>query len=305
LERLDDALADYQKVSQLQPADSSAKMEIEAIQILQTQQKKPRTAKDVGSTRLASTSAESSLPKRRRIPIEIVEPQAEQEHPSSSPVAINVGPTKEDGLLEAVSTRSLTQGNASKPSPTPPSNPPQETSPSFSTSRNRVPTPVPARAGGGIFRSSGDHTLFDPNRQNGTPKQTSSAAKATGESRPSPAPTRPPMTLLQFTRSWENNKEDRRRWETLKTVPPSAIPQLFKTSLEPAFLVSILQMFLSVAGSASEEELMEIREYMIALSRAQRFSTVMLLLNKEEKQLVKKVWDSLGNVKDNGHWSVG
>ncbi|EIW81235.1 TPR-like protein, partial [Coniophora puteana RWD-64-598 SS2] len=121
----------------------------------------------------------------------------------------------------------------------------------------------------------------------------------------SPAPTRPPMTLLQFTRSWENNKEDRQRWETLKTVPPSAIPQLFKTSLEPAFLVSILQMFLSVAGSASEEELMEIREYMIALSRAQRFSTVMLLLNKEEKQLVKKVWDSLGNVKDKGHWSVG
>lgn len=74
---------------------------------------------------------------------------------------------------------------------------------------------------------------------------------------------------------------------------------MFKTSLEAPMLISLLETFkykLANAGLELESVVKEsVRAYMLNLGRVQRFGTVVLFMSRDEKKLVKDVWDSLNH----------
>ncbi|TFK52695.1 TPR-like protein, partial [Heliocybe sulcata] len=125
-----------------------------------------------------------------------------------------------------------------------------------------------------------------------------------GSASPPPAtPTAPttkssklPFTLFTFTRQWESARTDEERWNLMAQISPDSLPSLFQTSLEPTLLVSMLTTFLhilSVPGiSVGVKE--DIRQYMLALGRVPRFSIVLMLMSRSEKDLAEQVWQELG-----------
>jgi RNA polymerase II-associated protein 3 len=77
---------------------------------------------------------------------------------------------------------------------------------------------------------------------------------------------------------------------------------MFKTSLEAPQLVSLLETFNFVLHEPEFEYEPDVKEtvkrYLISLARVPRFSTITLFMSKDEKQLVKQVWDALDRVDD-------
>jgi hypothetical protein len=75
-------------------------------------------------------------------------------------------------------------------------------------------------------------------------------------------------------------------------IPPSALPTFFKTSLEPAMLVSILEMFREVVRAADRKS--AVRDYLEYFARVSRFETVVLFLSRGEKDVARGVLESVG-----------
>ena len=77
---------------------------------------------------------------------------------------------------------------------------------------------------------------------------------------------------------------------------------MFKTSLESPQLVSLLETFSSVLRDPEFEYEPDVKAtvktYLINLSRVPRFSTIVLFMSKDEKKLVKEVWDALDRIDD-------
>ncbi|KIK26647.1 hypothetical protein PISMIDRAFT_57666, partial [Pisolithus microcarpus 441] len=94
-------------------------------------------------------------------------------------------------------------------------------------------------------------------------------------------PVRPPMTLFDFTKSWNSLETDEARWKLMCTIPPSSLPALFQASLEPDLLKSILHTFQAVCSPFTSSA---VRDYLTALMRVQRFETLMLFMDKREQQ---------------------
>lgn len=70
---------------------------------------------------------------------------------------------------------------------------------------------------------------------------------------------------------------------------------MFKTSLEPGLFISIVTVFEAVLDSAAKDDAsVVVGAYMHAFGKVDRFGTVVLFLNKEEKARVRRVWDMLG-----------
>jgi len=74
-------------------------------------------------------------------------------------------------------------------------------------------------------------------------------------------------------------------------------------------VASILQTFLALRELAvpyDQKFSHWVKEYMSQLARVPRFDTVLLFMSKEERQVVKAVWDWLG-VDDDGarEWGLG
>lgn len=79
----------------------------------------------------------------------------------------------------------------------------------------------------------------------------------------------------------------------MQSVPPTAIPALFKTSLEPSLLVAIISVFREVIHGSKDVEGL-VRNYMDAFAHVQRLETVILFLNRKEKEVVMRCWETLG-----------
>jgi hypothetical protein len=76
-------------------------------------------------------------------------------------------------------------------------------------------------------------------------------------------------------------------------IPPLSLPNMFQASLEPVLLSSILQHFervIDIQIAAPDD----VREYLVSLSKVQRFGTIMLFMNKDEKMLLKRLWETCG-----------
>ncbi|KZT64243.1 TPR-like protein, partial [Daedalea quercina L-15889] len=116
---------------------------------------------------------------------------------------------------------------------------------------------------------------------------------------------RPPMTLFEFSREWDKREIVEDRWVLLNEVSPIALPSLFQSSLEARSLTNIVGTLRDVLKVHPEQNVQErIREYMIGLTRVQRFSTVVLFMSSEERKVVKETWQSLGGGEGERAWGV-
>lgn len=94
------------------------------------------------------------------------------------------------------------------------------------------------------------------------------------------------MTLFDFTKAWDSLDTDDARWKLICVIPPLSLPTLFQASLEPDLLKSILHTFQGVLNQDPTAR-SSVREYLSALLRVQRFGTVMLFMDKQERQLLE------------------
>ena len=138
-----------------------------------------------------------------------------------------------------------------------------------------------AKYGGGIFRSSGSHTIFK--------SETSSAARTKPQM---DQPPRPSINLAAFTRSWNTLTTDKHKWTLLQQISPVTLPHFFGSSLEADILSSILGVLLTVL-SAGESEPSLAKEYMVCFPLVPRFFLIYTFLRRDDKDRVKDIWTLL------------
>ncbi|KAF8204337.1 hypothetical protein K438DRAFT_2014989 [Mycena galopus ATCC 62051] len=346
LEKLSEAHEDLKEAAKLEPANQSVKQELskvaELIQKASAAKKSKTVPTDVSLT-----------PKRRRIPITIVETDGRRSTPTpvdapkapSTPSTVPKPATKTNApeasdLMKPVSSRPLNASSSSdtKPSTTaaPPPKPAAQPIPkpsSFKDAKSARDSSKPSRVGGGIFRATGESTIFTREGKQPAPAKQDAAAPTAEqvvkptpppakEAAPSPPPapvpvpklsppvpaqnsvsaiaqksvaspsanTKSPMTLFDFTRAWEGVSDPAARFALFSQIPPTALPALFQTSLEPALFVEIADTLGARAGTDGDL----VAAYMRAFSGVPRFGTVVRLLSRGEKARVREAWGALG-----------
>ena len=251
----------------MEPNNSSIKEElkkVEALALEHSKQSKP-------------TRPVSPLPKprTRRVPIEIVDV------PSTT--------NAQDDFLVPLSSRPLSRPmpavSPTKTTPTSdtetPENKQPEQKPSQSTFHETKQTRS-AKYGGGIFRSSGSHTIFKSETSSGSHTKSQTDLSS-----------RPAMNLAAFTRSWSTLATDKHKWTLLQQIPPTSLSRFFGSSLEADTLSSILDVLLTVL-SAGESEQGSVKEYMVYLPQVPRFFLIYTFLRPEDKNRAKDIWTLLG-----------
>ncbi|KAJ7103106.1 hypothetical protein B0H15DRAFT_1016937 [Mycena belliarum] len=361
--KLAEAQKDLTEAAKLEPANQSVKAELSIVAELM--QRAAAKKSKVVPADVASTST----PKRRRVPITIVEPDGRRITPAqastasvpsgskATPTPITMAKTSTDTIMNPISSRPLTAPSTSNskahlpaPSPAPPqtqAQPQTQTQPqpdpqpkpkpapapapaSFKDAKSARDTSKPSRVGGGIFRASGENTIFAPRERtyvlaaaapafvpNPPPPAPASEsippapAPVQTHRRPAPAfvPAKSPMTLVAFTRAWDADPAPGARRALLFKIPPGALPALFQTSLEPALLAEAADALAaglalatgdaSTAGDsgdarADKEAKEAAAAYLHAFARVPRFATVVRLLSTAERARVRGVWGVLG-----------
>jgi len=323
LNKVSDAQKDLKEALRLEPANESVKQELENVENLLLQGKSKQGVN--ATVNIAPSLSVSTLPRRRRIPIKIVESTS---GPSSkAPVKTKTdstlpkeSTTTENDLMKPISSRSLSTSSSSavtKPKSDSAAATDKSTSLTFQTSTPKLNTfkaakharesTKPSRAGGGIFRSSGDHTIIENEDKKGVRPSGTPAS-----SPPLPlsnvfSSAKPPMTLYNFTRSWESLDSAEQRWNLISQIPPTTLPALFQTLLEPSLLGSILDTFLTILKQTTDPEngdRVRMRQYMAMFSKVPRFSTVVLFMSAEEKKLAKEVWEKVGVRNGCAAWGI-
>ncbi|KAG8214781.1 hypothetical protein J3R82DRAFT_9917 [Butyriboletus roseoflavus] len=273
LGNLDDAQADLDQALALDPANESVKNEILELEKLSQQRMLKQRSKYT-----AVDTPKNTTPKRRRVPIEIVEGDVPPSHETRTTTPLK---TKNTDLLQPVSSRPLKKESKPTTTKAPPSKPQ-----TFVDAKQAREESKPVRVSGGIFRPTGNHTVVTR-----TPMETASSMR---ESTPRPTPSdtstsrfpEPRTTLFQFTKSWESLPSDMDKWDLIRTISPSSIPALFQVSLEPELLKSILHTFQAMLEQDPTPDTRDsAREYLLAFTKVQRFGTVMLFMDKQERQL--------------------
>ncbi|KZS86930.1 TPR-like protein [Sistotremastrum niveocremeum HHB9708] len=285
LGRTEDAILDFREILKLEPKNEPAKEEL-----AKAEQKSKGKGKALSQPKPSPTVEPIVKPIRRRVPITIVEESpvpasSSPSDPPSSPIqpqAAEPSSIVETDTLRAVQTRKIS--TSEKPATIAPSLSPPP--PKTSTGRS---------IGGGVFHANGSTpTLFKPPPRP-SPVQNESLAR--------PTPNDPAMSLFTFSRAMASSQKPDERWEIIKRVPPQSIPDMFGTSLEPPILHSILKTFLHVLSASKDEATSSlIREYMRALPRVARFSTVRLFFSKEEAQTISDLWEKLGQDEASRAW---
>ncbi|EIN12462.1 hypothetical protein PUNSTDRAFT_141160 [Punctularia strigosozonata HHB-11173 SS5] len=279
LSKLDEAKQDLLAALKIEPSNDSIKQELKRVDdLIAAKQSTAKKDLNVVPPPLSGTST-TAQPKRRRIPITVVE---------SDPPAASTSTPKSLDLLAPDSTRQV-QGNSVSPIS---SVPPASTSTSFKQAKEVRDSTKPSRAGGGIFRKSGNHTLVSTDAKirevKPEPYPSTGASPVSKARLASPSTStsiRSPVSLATFQRSWSAQKTAEDRWALLCQIPPAAVPSMCQTSLEPPLLVSILNTFSSLLDEHCDPnpDLVDhVREYMLALKEVPRFAMVALFMNQKE-----------------------
>ncbi|KAJ7201254.1 hypothetical protein GGX14DRAFT_655950 [Mycena pura] len=323
--KLSDAQQDLTEAAKLEPANQSVKQESGKVAEM-IQRATSVSAKDASST---------IPPKRRRIPITIVEADDRRlsdtpvEEPRAPPAAkppstSNNAPkpglktriTEPTDMMEPISSRPLhassSNGTVSTPPtssvarPQPAAQPTSKPS-SFKDAKNARDNNKPSILGGGIFRASGENTIFarnptptkqetpltaaTPPVEKHVPPPPAPAPAVTSATNASPAQIKSPMTLFSFTRAWESTSDPTARFALLSQIPPGALPSLFQMSFEPGLFVEIIDVLEAAAPSAGLDA---VGAYMRAFPGVPRFGTVLRFLSAAERACVRGVWSTLG-----------
>lgn len=252
-------------------------------------------------------------PPRRRVPIRIVDGSSSS--PVVSPPAAPLksalkssklpdsapGPAGEPGMLRAVSTRSLSSKNvdAAGPSTTPPP------APSFKEAKEARENFRPSRVGGGIFRPSGQNTIFKTRGgDDDAPTTESAPARAI----------KAPENLFELSRAWHSASTEERydiiavcgllASLVLHSHSPQSIPldrygTMFQSSLEPELLASICSVFLE---RLEQSKTAAVIDSMNALAQVPRFGTLLLFFSDKEKEIVADLVARLGRDAVDSRW---
>ncbi|KAJ7086604.1 hypothetical protein C8R43DRAFT_311567 [Mycena crocata] len=334
LGKLLEAQKDLNEAAKLEPANQSVKQELTKIaELLASSAKKSKAAPvDVSATKPA--------PKRRRVPISIVEADGRRTTPApgapaasskpkapSTPAVKTKSTTEPTDLMNPVSSRPLNASASTSPVPPQPAPEAKPKPTSFKDAKSARDSSKPNRVGGGIFRASGESTIFAPREGKAAPtkaKQDDALASKTqapapaakqpekpivpspptkqeaqppapvptaASTPPLPAQTKSPMTLFDFTRAWESTPDSSARFTFLSKIPPAALPALFQTSLEPALFVEVVDV---LASNIPAADVNTITAYLRAFAGVPRFGTVVRFLSRAEKARVRGVWGALG-----------
>lgn len=90
-----------------------------------------------------------------------------------------------------------------------------------------------------------------------------------------------------------------------QSIPPASIPSMCKSSLDPALLISIIDVFIDVvkANAVDQATADIIRDYLMGFENVPRFGTVLLFLSEKEKARIREIWMLLGAQTLGGVWS--
>ncbi|KAG0704776.1 hypothetical protein DFH29DRAFT_1034785, partial [Suillus ampliporus] len=295
------------EASELEPSNQSLKQELlEVDKLIRQQQQKPTFDLQSTSRPITIPSVAAPATRRRRVPIEIVENGSTRalhcRDAELAPEDVEKQPKDpgDNGFLHPVSSRVLPRSDEPSSSSVKPDQSTAQSIPkpttstrtqTFKDAKQLRDTAKPSRVGGGIFRPSGNHTLFARDKEvpGVTPATTSPPATVNGTV-PKAA-----MTLFNFTKMWESHVKDEDRWNILSGIPPVSLPKMFQASLEPILLSSMLQHFERVIGQQIAAP-GDVREYLVSLSKVQRFGTIILFMDKDEKKLLNRLWETCGKL---------
>ncbi|KAG1743249.1 uncharacterized protein EDB91DRAFT_1247329 [Suillus paluster] len=294
--------AHFVRASELEPSNQSVKQELLEVDRLIRQQQQQKRDSTSPSRPITVPSVPAPAIRRRRVPIEIVEDGSKVLHRHDAAEDVETQPKElgDNGFLQPVSSRALPRSDEPSSSGVKPNQSTTQPLPrrttstrtqTFKDAKQLRDTEKSSRVGGGIFRSSGDHTLFarDEKMPGAAPATTSHSATVNG------TVPKASVTLFNFTKMWESHMKDEDRWNILSGIPPVSLPKMFQASLEPVLLSSMLQHFERVIDQHIAAPA-DVREYLVSLSKVQRFGTIMLFMNKDEKTLLKRLWETCGKL---------
>ncbi|KAH9993854.1 hypothetical protein BJV77DRAFT_997204 [Russula vinacea] len=297
LEKLGEAHNDLQWALKLEPNNEAVKAELARVDALIVNRK--------GKTRSAPielpapSSSPEAPPKRRRVPITIVDD--DNSHP---PNVTQPTGSSDDLLLNPISSRVLPpDGKTAPPAPAAP----KPTPASFREAKQVREAKSAGRVGGGIFRMSGNDTVFKtrdvPVSAAVDPPKDPTRAPASTHTAPATtrAPSVAPRTLFEFTRAWDSvpSSDTGTRWALLNSIHPTSLPALFGSSLEPALLASLVSVLATTTtgGAFTDRDKVPsrdaVRAVMCALTRVSRFRTVVQFLSRAERDAARAVWDAV------------
>ncbi|EJU03179.1 TPR-like protein [Dacryopinax primogenitus] len=284
-EDLDEALL-------LEPMNQAVKLLLSSL-TQPTKEKTSATPSNAGEHAAPSTSS----PRRRRIPITLVDTPSSAAKPlksalksSSAPVAT---PAASTDLLTAVSTTRLTHtpvrssalvGETSSATSAP--------APSFAAAK----ATRERRVGGGMFKADGTGRIIGSPGP-GQPQLSTSSPKSVKE-----VVERPPVLAEEKVvlpsvpkRASEfvlNLRElgEHARWAYLQLIPPANLPVFFGSALEPDTLSSLIHVLSSVTPPRPL-----VAEYLRAIPRCARFGTMRLFLGAGEEEMVRGMVGELGD----------
>lgn len=252
----------------MEPDNPSIKEEIRKVEALAFELEHSKRSKSA-----RPTPPQPKL-RTRRVPIEIVD----------TPPTTGT----QDDLLTPVSSRPLDRPAATASSmnfaPTPDTETPEDEQPEQKPPQNTFRDAKQTRSakyGGGIFRSSGSHTIF---------KQETSSVLSTKPQ--TDQLHRLPMNLAAFTRSWNTLTTDKHKWNLLQQIPPVSLSRFLGSSLEADILSSILSVLLTVLSVEGSEQNL-VKEYMVFLPQVSRFFLIYAFLRRDDKDRAKEIWTLL------------
>ncbi|KAK0487272.1 hypothetical protein IW261DRAFT_1446869 [Armillaria novae-zelandiae] len=291
--KLKEAEDDLRAAAKLEPSNTSIAQELTKI----TGALKRRTVTKARPIDVAP----NSKPIRRRIPITIVDDTTDK--PPSTSVISSI-PEKIESAARPAPIKRVEIQPRQAPKEEHASSTPQATFKEAKRSRDDVKT---SRVGGGIFRSNGSNTIF-PTREVTIPKSNNTKTTPFHSTEPdvptsllSKAPSVPmPKSLYDLTKAWDMHRSSAERFQIITSIPPAQLPALFKTSLEPSLLASILEMFLNASSENSDV----VVRYLEALSKVPRLSTIVLFLSEGERTVLRRLVEKVGVDQVNVIWRV-
>ncbi|KAL1673444.1 hypothetical protein EV122DRAFT_282993 [Schizophyllum commune] len=257
--KLEDAIQDLKAALKREPNNDAVKQELAKIEKV---------------TKEGTHSA--GKPPRRRVPIEVVDDGPPR---SAKPAASDTSGAASSSADKASSSSS-------------------KASPSFQDAKQNRDAFKQSKVGGGLYRVDGKHSRIAPKTRFPLPEEEDASPA------PAPAPqsaaanaylTAPPKSLHDFTRAMQFAGNAEQRWTYLtKYVDSSILPALFQSNLEPPILLSMLQTFLDVLPN-NPDAAPKVLSYLDGLSKVSRISMVLLFLSEQERGVVRRLCETLGD----------
>jgi len=272
LKRWNDAILDFTKVLELDPTNLAAQAELQKAQSSRSSEPGRRT------TPLSET------PKRRRVPITIVDsPPAS----SSSSLAAQESIKRRRVPITVVDDQSQSRKD------TGPESSGSTTIKHKSILKNSTTTPSnnPTRVTGGVFRTDGTSHIVT------TSSPTSSKAIQPDRKDSTQTNVAPPANwnLAAMARFFSIETDPQMRWLAIQYTQPENLPAFFAHSLSSEIVMQCINTFRSLLEGPCSDSLKDrILSYMKSFNATQRFKTIVLFLGSSEKESIRQVWQELG-----------